>query len=56
MVQKYLVDLRDKTGVCGFGNFVDGFGHENRRWSKCLVIHCEYFGATDGLTVDCKVT
>ena len=30
MVQKYLVDLRVKTGVFGFENFVDGFGHENR--------------------------
>ena len=30
MVQKYLVDLRDKSGVFGFENFVDGFGHENR--------------------------
>ena len=30
MVQKYLVDLRDKIGVFGFENFVDGFGHEIR--------------------------
>ena len=30
MVQKYLVDLRDKSGVFAFENFVDGFGHENR--------------------------
>ena len=29
MAQKYLVDLRDKTGVFGFENFVDDFGHEN---------------------------
>ena len=29
LVQKYLVELRDKTGVFGFENFVDGFGHEN---------------------------
>ena len=25
MVQKYLIDLRDKSGVFGFENFVDGF-------------------------------
>ena len=25
-------------------------------WSECLVIHCEYFGATEGLTVGCNVT
>ena len=30
MVHKYLVDLRDKNGVFGFGNFFDGIGHENR--------------------------
>ena len=30
MVQKYLVDLLDKTGVFGFEYFVVGFGHENR--------------------------
>ena len=28
MVQKYLVDLRDKSGVFGFENFIDGFGPE----------------------------
>ena len=32
MVQKNLVDLRDKSGVFGFENFVDGFGHENRHY------------------------
>ena len=29
MVQKYLVNLRDKIGVFDFENFVDGFGHKN---------------------------
>ena len=30
MVRKYLVDLRDKSGVSSFENFVDGFGHESQ--------------------------
>ena len=29
MVQKYLVDLRDKSGVFGFEKIVDGFGYNN---------------------------
>ena len=49
MVQKYLVDLRDKSGVFGFENFVDDFGHENLHhlmkdiwvYSKVLFV---YFG------------
>ena len=29
MVQKYLVDLRDKSGVFRFENFIDGFDRKN---------------------------
>ena len=29
MVQKYLVDVRDKSGVFGFEKFVDDFGYKN---------------------------
>ena len=29
MVQKYLVDLRDKSGVFGFEKIVDDFGYKN---------------------------
>ena len=51
MVQKYLVDLRDKSGVFGFENFVDGFGHENRHLMKDNEVYSKVFFVHFGMAV-----